>query len=67
MNTTHNFLVTLKMDDKTIATRNLRVEEYNENIIYSLRLNKLMVDMSNLVASALKEKSIDATYKLIGK
>jgi len=57
-NTPHDFLITLKMDDRIIATRNISVVEYNDNIIYSLRLNQLMKDMSTLVEDALKENDI---------
>jgi hypothetical protein len=57
-NTPHDFLITLKMDDKIIATRNISVTEYNDNIIYSLRLNQLMKDMSALLEDALKENDI---------
>ena len=46
MNKEHNFLITLKMDGKTIATRNTKVVEVNEHVIYSLRLNKLMKQLS---------------------
>jgi len=66
-NTPHNFLVTLKMDGKTIATRNLSVTEYNDNVIYSLRLNKLMIDITKLVEEALKDNSIKDIDRLLEK
>jgi len=64
-NTGHNFLVTLKMDGKTIATRNTTVLEYNDNVIYSLRLNKLMKDFEALLTDALRDKSITDAYRLV--
>lgn len=66
-NKPHNFLVTLKMDGKTIATRNLAVSEYNDDVIYSLRLNKLMIDMASLVEDALKDKSVTEAHRLLEK
>ncbi len=46
------------MDGKIIATRNTEVTEYNDNVIYSLRLNQLMTEMSNLITDAMKDKSV---------
>lgn len=66
-NKEHNFLITLKMDGKTIATRNTRVVEYNDNVIYSLRLNQLMIEMSKLVEEALKDNSVDEAHRLINR
>ena len=66
-NTGHNFLVTLKMDGKTIATRNISVSEYNDNVIYSLRLNKLMTDFGNLITEALRDKSIGEAHRLLSR
>ena len=66
-NSEHNFLLTLKMDGKIIATRNTTVTEYNDNVIYSLRLNQLMNEMSDLITEALKDKSIDEAYRLVAK
>ncbi len=66
-NKNHNFLVTLKMDGKIIATRNTTVTEYNDNVIYSLRLNQLMNEMSDLIVEALKDKSIDEAHRLLKK
>jgi len=64
-NKSHDFLITIKMDGKTIGTRNLSVENYNDNVIYSLRLHKLLTDMSNLVDEALRDKSIDESFRLL--
>ena len=66
-NTGHNFLLTLKMDGKTIATRNVAVEEYNDNVIYSLRLNQLMNDMGRLITDAMRDKSIVDAFRLLGR
>jgi hypothetical protein len=63
----HNFLLTLKMDGKTIATRNVAVEEYNDNVIYSLRLNQLMNDMGKLITDAMKDKSITDAFRLLAR
>ena len=65
MNKEHNFLVTLKMDGKIIATRNTTVTEYNDDVIYSLRLNQLMNEMSDLITEALKDKSVTEAHRLI--
>lgn len=64
-NTGHNFHLTLKMDGKTIATRNVAVTEFNDNVIYSLRLNKLMNDCGNLIVEALRDKSITEAFRLL--
>jgi len=64
-NKPHNFLLTLKMDGKIIATRNTEVVEYNDNTIYSLRLNRLMTEMSNLISEALKDKSVNDGQRLL--
>lgn len=66
-NTGHNFLITLKMDGKTIATRNVAVTEFNDNVIYSLRLNQLMNDCGKLITDALRDKSITEAYRLISR
>lgn len=58
----HKFLVTLKVDDRVIATRELTVDQYNESIVNSLRLNILMKDMVDLIGAALKEKDIDRIW-----
>jgi hypothetical protein len=55
------------MDGKTIATRNIAVTEYNDNVIYSLRLNQLMNDCGKLITEALKDKSISEAYRLIAR
>lgn len=60
----HNFLVTLRMDDKTIATRNIKIDHYNDNVIYSLRLNELMKDMCELVEKAMKDFSIEEAHRI---
>ena len=65
MNKPHNFLVTLKMDGKIIATRNTEVVEYNDDVIYSLRLNQLMTEMSELITEALKDKSVNQSHRLL--
>jgi len=65
MNTEHNFLLTLKMDGKTIATRNITVNEFNENVIYSLKLNDLMKNMCSMVENQLRDNSIDESHRLI--
>lgn len=61
----HNFLLTLKMDGKTIATRNVTVTEYNDNVIYSLRLNQLMNDMGRLITDSMKDKSVTDAFRLL--
>ena len=61
----HNFLITLKMDGKTIATRNVAVTEFNDNVIYSLRLNQLMNDMGGLIVEALRDKSVTEAFRLL--
>lgn len=66
-NAGHNFFITLSMDGKTIATRNIAVTEYNDNVIYSLRLNQLMNDCGKLITEALKDKSISEAYRLIAR
>jgi len=64
-NPEHNFLLTLKMDGRTIATRNVSVVEFNDNVVYSLRLNKLMTDMSKLITDAMKDKSVIDSFRLL--
>jgi hypothetical protein len=66
-NAGHNFLLVLNMDGRTIATRNVAVTEYNDNVIYSLRLNQLMNDCGKLITEALKDKSISEAYRLIAR
>lgn len=66
-NVPHNFLLTLKMDGNTIATRNVSVTEFNDNVIYSLRLNQLMNEMGKLITDALRDKSISEAYRLLPK
>ena len=64
-NTGHNFLITIKMDGKTIATRNIPVVEYNDNVVYSLRLNQLMNDCGKLITEAMRDKSINDGHRLL--
>ena len=52
------------MDDKTIATRNIKIDHYNDNVIYSLRLNELMKDMCELVEKAMKDFSIEEAHRI---
>lgn len=66
-NVPHNFLLTLRMDGNTIASRNVTVTEFNDNVIYSLRLNQLMNEMGKLITDALKDKSISEAYRLLPK
>lgn len=66
-NKPHNFLLVLKMDEKTIASRNFAVTEFNENVIYSLKLNDLMKQMGALVIEALKDRSVTEAYRLVRK
>jgi len=66
-NKPHQFLITLKMDGKTIATRNVSVDEYNDNVIYSLRLNQLMNDMGRLITDAMRDKSITDAFRLLSR
>ena len=66
-NKEHNFLLTLKMDGKTIATRNTKIDWCNENVIYSLRLNQLMSEASKLVEDALKDNSVDEAQRLLAR
>jgi len=66
-NRPHQFLLTLKMDNKIIATRNTEVVEYNEDVIYSLRLNELMTEMSGLITDAMKDKSIKNIDRMLQK
>jgi len=55
------------MDGKTIATRNVSVDEYNDNVIYSLRLNQLMNDMGRLITDAMRDKSITDAFRLLSR
>lgn len=66
-NKTNNFLLTLKMNGKTIATRNVTITEYNDNVTYSLRLNQLMNDMGKLITDAMRDKSITDAWRLLGR
>lgn len=61
----HNFLITLKMDDKIIATRNVKIDHYNEKVIHSLKLNELMKGMCELVEKSLKDFSVDEAYETL--
>lgn len=62
-NKEHNFQLILKLDDKVVATRQATVTEFNDNIIYSLRLNQLMKDMCALIEEALRDKSITKCFE----
>lgn len=66
-NKPHGFLLVLKMDDKTIASRNFTVTEFNDNVIYSLKLNDLMKQMGALITDALKDRSVTEAQRLIKK
>ena len=66
-NKPHTFSLMLRMDDKIIASRMVYVTEYNDNVIYSLRLNELMKDMGKLIEEALKDNSITEAHRLISK
>jgi hypothetical protein len=64
-NKNHKFEVRLSMDGDIIASRARWVSEYPESIIYSLRLNKLMNDMCDLVEDALRENDIERAWGII--
>ena len=64
-NKNHKFVVTVSMDDNIIASRARYVESYPESIIYSLRLNKLLNDMADLVEDALKENDIERVWGIM--
>lgn len=64
-NKNHKFLLTLSMDGDIIASRARWVDEYPEQIIYSLRLNKLMNDMCDLVTDALRENDIERAWGIV--
>ena len=64
-NKDHNFLVTLKMDGKIIATRGFEVCEYNDNVVYSLKLNQLMTEMQSLITEAMKDKSVEDSHRIL--
>jgi hypothetical protein len=53
------------MDDNIIASRSLDIPEYNENVIYSLRLNKLTKDMATLLEEAFKESDVSRIFSEI--
>lgn len=64
-NKNHKFEVRLSMDDKVIASRARTVESYPESIIYSLRLNKLMNDMCDVIEEALRENDIERVWGIV--
>jgi hypothetical protein len=66
-NKPHNFLITLKMDGRTIATRNVSITEYNDNVTYSLRLNQLMTDMGKLITEAMRDYSVTEAWRLVSR
>jgi hypothetical protein len=65
MNKPHNFLLTLRVDGKIIASRNLELIEYNDNVIYSLRINEIMKDMVSLIEEGMKDNSIEKAHRLV--
>lgn len=64
-NTEHKFLLMLKVDGKTVATRENRFVEYNDRVVYSLRIDRLMRDMQDLISEALKDSSINQSHQLV--
>ena len=64
-NKNHKFVVTLSMDDNIIASRARWVDEYPESIVYSLRLNKLLNDMCDLVDEALRENDLERIWGIV--
>jgi len=66
-NTPHKFLMTLKMDDRIIVTRAFTVEEYNDDIIYSLKLNEIAKEMCRVVDNRFKENSMKKIERLLSR
>lgn len=64
-NKEHQFVVTLSMDGEIIAKRARYVDQYPESIVYSLRLNKLLNDMCDLVSNALRENDIERVWGIV--
>jgi hypothetical protein len=61
----HKFEIRLSMDNNVIASRGRWVETYPESIIYSLRLNKLLNDMCDIVEDALRENDIERVWGIM--
>lgn len=61
----HKFEVRLSMDGNVIASRARWVDEYPESVVYSLRLNKLMNDMCDLVSDTLRENDIERAWGIM--
>lgn len=66
-NSEHTILVSLKIDGKLVATRELLLTEYSEEFINSSKLNLLMKSIIGLIEKALKDFSTDLAYKLVAK
>ena len=66
-NVPHTFLMTLKMDDRIIVTRSFIVEEYNDDIIYSLTLNQIAKEMCKVVVDRFKENSKKKISRLLDR
>lgn len=64
-NKVHKFEVRLSMDDNIIASRARWIDQYPESVIYSLRLNKLMNDMCDLVDATMRENDIERAWGII--
>lgn len=56
-------LVILKVNGKTLATRSHNIEEYNENIAWSLNLNSLMKKICSDIDEELKNKTVQEAYR----
>lgn len=65
MNKENVFQINLMMNGRTIASRSAKMTEYNDDVIYSLRLNQLMKDMCRLVEDGLKDSSVNEGQRLI--
>lgn len=65
-NDSHKFHLTLKVDGKTVATREEIFTEYNNNVIYSLKIYELMKDMCYMIAESLRDSSVKMAYKIYG-
>lgn len=64
-NEEHTFVLTLRVDGKTVASREVRFTEYNKNVIYSLPLNDIMKDCASRIEKGLKDVSVDKAYRLV--
>lgn len=56
------YLIILKVNGKTLATRNHSISEYNEKIAWSSDLNKLMLKICDDIDEALKQKTTNMIY-----